>query len=241
MGQGKSKVPESKTIKANGVEFKMIGIEGGTFTLGTSREKDEYCFTAEMPAHEVTLSSYLMAETEVTQQLWEAVMGSNPSHFIGKDLPVESVSWEDCQQFIAKLNASTGMTFRLPTEAEWEYAARGGKQSKGTLYSGSNDPTAVAWGKWGGDTTHPVRSKMANELGLYDMTGNVYEWCSDWFADYPSQSQTNPKGPAEGKLHVYRGGSWTNSNRYSRLTYRCTGNPKNKTCSLGFRLAQSVK
>ena len=206
--------PAIETFTVNGVSFKMVSVEGGTFTMGLS-EALLGSITLEylMPAHEVTLSSYSIGETEVTQALWKAVMGSNPSYFSSSDLqkPVESVSWDDCQTFITKLNAMTGRIFRLPTEAEWEYAARGGKLSLGYNYAGSNTIDDVAWyTSNNGGYTHTVASKAPNELGLYDMSGNVYEWVNDWYDLYSSEAQTNPTGPASGEKRVARGGAvWT--------------------------------
>ena len=169
------------TFEANGVSFTMIPVEGGTFTRGATSEMTEPS-DWEKPTHQVTLSSYYIGETEVTQALWKAVMGSNPSWFKGDDLPVEKVSWDDCQTFISKLNALTGKNFRLPTEAEWEFAARGGNQSRHTQFSGSSRIDDVAWYDGNsGDKTHPVKTKQPNELGIYDMTGNVWEWCQDWY------------------------------------------------------------
>ncbi len=186
----------SESVK--GVTFEMVPVEGGTFTMGAA-DDDNYAFNWEKPAHEVTLSSYYIGKTEVTQALWKAVMGSNPSRFKGDNLPVEQVSWDDCQKFIRRINAATGKQFRLPTEAEWEYAARGGNQSKGYKYSGSNNLDKVAWygEDWETGSTHPVGKKQPNELGLYDMSGNVWEWCADWYGDYSSEAQTNPTGPRE--------------------------------------------
>ena len=193
----------AQTFTVKGVEFKMIKVEGGTFSMG-GRYDDE------KPVHSVTLSDYYIGETEVTQELWVAVMGSNPSEFKGDNRrPVESVSWYDCQEFIKKLNQLTGKEFRLPTEAEWEYAARGGKYSRGYKYSGSNNADEVAWySSNSGSKTHSVKTKKANELGLYDMSGNVEEWCNDWYGDYQSYSQTNPTGPSKGEYRVLRGGNW---------------------------------
>ncbi|MBQ8608093.1 MAG: SUMF1/EgtB/PvdO family nonheme iron enzyme, partial [Bacteroidaceae bacterium] len=181
-----------QTFTVNGVSFTMVRVEGGTFRMGaTSEQVNPY--NDEKPVHSVTLSSYSIGQTEVTQALWKAVMGSNPSRFRGDNLPVERVSWNDCRTFIRKLNALTGRTFRLPTEAEWEFAARGGNQSQGYQYSGSNNLGSVAWyDSNSGDKTHPVATKSANELGLYDMSGNVWEWCQDWYGSYSSSSQTNP-------------------------------------------------
>ena len=195
------------TVK--GVSFEMVRVEGGTFRMGATSEQGSDLWGNEKPVHSVTLSGYYIGKTEVTQALWKAVMGSNPSYFKGDDLPVECVSWDDCQEFIRKLNALTGQNFRLPTEAEWEFACRGGNNSRGYKYSGSNDIKKVAW-YWinSGKKTHPVATKLPNELGIYDMSGNVYEWCIDWYGDYSSGAQTNPKGPYDGSRCVIRGGNW---------------------------------
>ena len=198
---------DTKTFDVNGVSFTMIHVEGGTFTMGATSEMTEP-FPNEKPTHQVTLSSYYIGETEVTQALWKAVMGSNPSYCIGDDLPVEQVSWDDCQTFISQLNSLTGKRFRLPTEAEWEFAARGGNQSRHTQYSGSNSLDDVAWYEGNsGDKTHPVKTKQPNELGIYDMTGNVWEWCQDWYAYYSSDAQTDPTGAGSGDGRVLRGSS----------------------------------
>ncbi len=211
-GEKENKQPETFEVEAftvNGVSFNMLPVQGGTFTMGATPEQGDDAGNGEKPAHEVTVSDFYMGDTEVTQELWKAVMGSNPSLFKGSDLPVEFVSWDDCQEFIQKLNALTGRTFRLPTEAEWEYAARGGNKSMGYKYAGSNDIDEVAWyGGNSGGKTHPVKGKMPNELGLYDMAGNVYEWCQDWYGDYSSNAQTNPQGAGKGSFRVLRGGSW---------------------------------
>ncbi len=199
----------SGRFTVNGVSFEMVHVEGGTFRMGATSEQEDDADSDEKPVHSVTLSSYYIGKTEVTQALWQAVMGSNPSNFKGADLPVECVSWNDCQEFIKKLNRLTGRNFRLPTEAEWEFACRGGNNSRGYKYSGSNDIDNVAWYDGNsGDQTHPVGTKAPNELGIYDMSGNVWEWCSDWYADYTSYSQTNPKGSQSGSYRVNRGGSW---------------------------------
>ena len=164
-------------------------------------------------------------------------MGSNPSHFKGARRPVEQVSWDDCQVFIRKLNSLTGKNFKLPTEAQWEYAARGGKKSSGYKYSGSNTIGDVAWyGGNSGNKTHDVGTKIPNELGLYDMAGNVWEWCSDWNGDYSSSSQTNPSGPSSGSNRVCRGGSWNYNARYCRLSIRSFNSPVISYNFLGFRL-----
>jgi formylglycine-generating enzyme required for sulfatase activity len=188
--------------------------------------------------HQVTLSNYYIGETEVTQALWSAVMGENPSNFKGDNRPVEQVSWNDCQTFISKLNALTGKNFRLPTEAEWEYAARGGSKSQGYQYSGSNNLSAVAWhADNSGNQTHDVKSKSPNELGIYDMSGNVWEWCQDWFGSYSSNSVTNPTGAASGSYRVFRGGSWGDDAWFCRSTFRYFYTPGWQYSGLGLRLA----
>lgn len=186
----------------------------------------------------MTLTSFCIGATEVTQELWNAVMDSNPSCFDGDKLPVERVSWNDCQIFIEKLNALTGKNFRLPTEAEWEFAARGGNLSKGYKYSGSNELFDVAWYDDDSfDTTHEVATKQANELGLYDMNGNVWEWCQDWYGPYGAKPQYDPVGPTTGLYRVFRGGAWGSSENGCRLTYRNDDDPGFVYNALGFRLA----
>ena len=178
-----------------------------------------------------------MGKYEVRQSEWEAVMGSNPSRFKGEDLPVEQVSWEDCHEFIGRLNALTGLNFKLPTEAQWEYAARGGNLSKGYKYSGSNNLGEVGWYESNsGNCTHRVGEKQPNELGLYDMSGNVWEWCEDWSGGYIVTSQRDPLGAASGSNRVDRGGSWGNEARYCRVSYRDSGTPGDRYGNLGFRL-----
>lgn len=230
--------PKIKTFYANGVSFDMVEVEGGTFRMGATSEQGSDAYDWEKPVHSVTLSGYYIGKTEVTQELWQAVMGSNPSCFEGDDLPVEQVSWDDCQEFIRKLNALTGQNFRLPTEAEWEFACRGGNNSRGYKYSGSNYIDNVAWYDGNsGDKTHPVATKLPNELGIYDMSGNVWEWCSDWWGDYSSGAQTNPKGPYDGSYRVQRGGGWNISAGYCRSSFRYYFNPTYRIGDLGLRLA----
>ena len=229
---------EDKVYTVNGVSFKMIAVKGGTFTMGATSEQTG-AESVESPTHSVTLSDYYIGETEVTQELWSAVMGSNPSKFTGNmQHPVERVSWDDCQTFISRLNELTGETFRLPTEAQWEYAARGGNQAQGRLYSGSNTIDDVAWyTSNSSSTTHPVKTKAPNELGIYDMTGNVWEWCFDWYGAYSSAAQTDPTGPATGSYRVRRGGSWNYNATYCRVAYRYINTPSFSSGSLGLRLA----
>ena len=229
-----------ETFSVNGVDFDMIEVEGGTFTMGATEEQGSDVSDNEKPAHQVMLSPYYIGKTEVTQELWEAVMGSNPSFFSGnKNRPVENVSWDDCQVFINKLNGLTGKSFRLPTEAEWEYAARGGKKSKGYKYSGSNTIDDVAWYDTNSaGTTHPVSSKAPNELGLYDMSGNVWEWCSDWYGKsyYEESPEPNPTGPKVGTLRVKRGGDWYFSANKCRVSYRNSNSQHYQTSENGLRL-----
>ena len=238
----------------------MVRVQGGSFMMGTDDDQEEGSHV-ERPAHQVTLSSFLISKYEVTQDLWKAIMGDNPSETKGSGLPVESVSWQDCQQFIEQLNARTGLHYRLPTEAEWEYAARGGNKSAGYKYSGSNLPDNVAWYDyqhfaWSDDPfdengiepdyvfyhIHPVGEKMANELGLYDMSGNVGEWCSDW-ADwandlnaYTEASVTNPQGLPSGSVRIIRGGDFLNTEYFCRVTCRGGMNPDYSNNTTGLRL-----
>lgn len=214
-------------ITVGTVTFRMIPVQGGTFTMG-GRESDPYVRPWETPAHEVTLSDYYIAETEVTQALWKAVMGNNPSYFRSYNgytddfqRPVESVSYSQCKAFINRLNQKTGKVFRMLTEAEWEYAARGGRLSKGYLYAGSDSSELVGWyNGTAGKMPHPVASLQPNELGLYDMSGNIEEWVSDYYGLYTEEPQTNPQGPASGTYHVSRGGNWDSAFRGCRVTYR---------------------
>lgn len=238
-------VVSGEDFTVSGVKFRMVKVHKGTFSMGSTVDSNE------KPVHSVTFSnSYLIGETEVTQELWLAVMGENPSYFSGDKKPVEKVSWNDCQSFITKLNAKTGRNFRLPTEAEWEFAARGGNLSKKYTYSGSNTIDDVAWyyvnssenlsssdANYG---THEVKTKQPNELGIYDMSGNVWEWCQDWYSSsYSSGSQTDPTGPTSGSYRVRRGGGWNVDATYCRVAYRHYSTPTNSYYCSGFRLALS--
>ena len=279
------------TVTAKGVSFKMIRVQGGTFTMGATSEQGSDASDDEKPTHQVTLSTYYIGETEVTQELWKAVMGTNPSYFAPKETsaaqcsydafvadakrlnakkpgtvkiptrqewdaamvttsgslkrPVEQVSWEDCQEFIRRLNQLTGRTFRLPTEAEWEYAARGGNKSRGYKYAGGNDINTVAWytvnasdkGESSPDYgTHVVKTKLPNELGIYDMTCNVWEWCQDWYGKYTDGAQSNPKGLSSGSSRVVRGGCWIRSAGGCRTSGRAYRSPGGRDGGLGLRL-----
>ena len=234
----------------------MVFVQGGTFTMGCTDEQGSDCYGAEKPAHQATLSDYYIGKYEVTQGLWKKVMGNNPSIFIncGDDCPVVNVSWDDCQIFINKLNQLTGKRFRLPTEAEWEYAARGGsKASYQTKYAGSNALGEVAWYVDNSDVnyswsyeyqgrklgTHTVGTKKPNALGIYDMSGNVFEWCNDWYGDYSSGGVTNPKGATTGSSRVIRGGSWDYSSINCRVSGRDSGNPRYDISNGGIRLVFS--
>ena len=217
----------------------MVYVAGGTFTMGATSEQGPDADSDESPTHQVTLSSFSIGRYEVTQEEWRVVMDNNPSKFKGDKRPVENVSWDDCQEFIRKLNAMTGKIFRLPTEAEWEFAARGGNNSRGYKYAGSNDIYSVAWYSSNSyDESHPVGQKDPNELGLYDMAGNVWEWCSNWKGNYPYSSQTNPIRSSSDSFRVFRGGSWYNVARYCRVSNRNSNRViGDRSNTLGLRLA----
>ena len=217
-----------------GVSFKMIRVEAGTFRMGSGMHFDE-------PVHEVTLTqNYYIGETLVTQELWQAVMDENPSYYKGNRFPVESVSWFDCQAFIKQLSNKMSRTFRLPTEAEWEFSACGGRNSKGYEYAGGSHVDEVAWyDKNTNRRTHLVADKKSNELGLYDMSGNVWEWCNDcynrnYYANSPSK---DPQGPQYDSFRVVRGGSYSNNSRYCRVSFRFSYMPSYRSRNLGLRLA----
>jgi len=222
----------------------MVYVKGGSFDMGCTNEQID-CGADEEPVHRVTLNDYYIGQTEVTQAQWKTVMktSTTPSYFTCDDCPVEQVSWEDVQTFIQKLNArSGGGRYRLLTEAEWEYAARGGPLSNGYLYAGSNNIADVAWYVSNSSSkTHPVKGKKANELGLYDMSGNVWEWCSDWYGSgyYGSSPSANPTGPKSGSHRVIRGGSWYGDPTDCRVADRGFGTPGYRGNSVGFRLART--
>ena len=260
------------TFTVNGVSFRMLPVEGGTFTMGATAEQGSDARDNEKPTHSVTLSSYYMGETEVTQALWQAVMGTNPSHFSGQNLPVDNVNWFNAVEFCNRLSEIIGLQpyyvidkdhddpndidynfslkwsvivnagangFRLPTEAEWEYAARGGKNSHGYKYSGSDNLDEVAW--YAGNScgeTHTIKTKQPNELGIYDMSGNVWEWCYDWHGAYVSACLTNPLGVTKGKHRICRGGGIcpANYNGNYRVSLRGYQHSSLHSMDNGFRL-----
>ena len=237
--------PIDEPAKANSLPaFDVEEVLGGTFQMGAWGKTLDGAWDDEKPAHQVTVSTFWMGRYEVTQALWQAVMGNNPSHFKGDNLPVEHVSWNDCQTFLQRLNNRKGelglqgnMYFDLPTEAEWEFAARGGRNSGKYKYSGSDNLDYVAWHDGNsGSRTHPVGQKAKNELGLYDMSGNVWEWCKDWYGSYPSYAQTNPTGPSSGSDRVYRGGCWFSIARVSHVSCRGSHAPDGRSSDLGLRL-----
>lgn len=221
-----------QTFTVDSITFKMVYVEGGTFMMGATKEQEDVCTYPEKPQHKVTIPSFMIGQTEVTQELWDAVMSKNTSDFKGKRKPVDNLSWEDCERFLHLLKAFTGIQFRFPTEAEWEYAARGGRKSKGYRFSGSNNVGEVSWysvnsriiendsAKYYGP--HEVALKNPNELGLYDMSGNVSEWCLDFVGnDYYSESVSiNPQGPQNGTEHIRRGGAWNNPANCQRVSHR---------------------
>ena len=214
-----------RVFQVGAVKFNMIEISGGTFTMGCTEEQGKDCKNDESPAHEVTLSDYYIAECEVTQGLWRAVMGSYPCKFSGNDVAADCISWDESIEFIEKMNEKLGTTgFRMPTEAEWEYAARGGRKSKGFKYSGGDNIEEVAWYEANADSKPQyVKSKKPNELGLYDMSGNVREWCSDWYGPYEDKAETNPQGPEEGYDKCLRGGGWGTTATICRTSRRLFG------------------
>ena len=241
---------DNKVFTIGGVSFTMVYVQGGTFTMGATSEQGSDAESDEKPAHSVTLSNYYIGETEVTQELWEAVMGTTvrqqrdkankewPLRGEGVNYPMYYISWDECKTFVTQLNSMTGQRFHLPTEAQWEYAARGGNKSRGYKYSGSNTPSEVAWYYDNcDDSTHPVKRKSPNELGLYDMSGNVWECCQDWYGSYSSGAQTNPTGPSSGADRMRRGGSWYNDARCCRVSFRISIAPSSRGYNLGLRLA----
>ena len=259
-GQAPKKVEEAPKLADYGSEFienanrglrmKMIFVQGGTFQMGATSEQGSDAYDNERPVHAVTLDSYYIAESEVTQAQWQAVMGStvhekcdlagggNTLHGVGYDYPMYYVTWREAQDFCVRLSEMTGKNYVLPTEAQWEYAARGGRQGQRCKYSGSNDVNAVAWYKPNSNKdTHPVMQKMPNELGLYDMSGNVYEWCNDLYSGYTYEPQIDPKGGMSGGKYIVRGGCVTSSDQGCRVSNRYRNSPAERGYGCGFRVA----
>lgn len=226
----------------NVLDIPMVVVAGGTFEMGGIETYGEQCYPDEFPKHTVTVDDYYIGQFEVTQELYKFVMGYNPSHFVGDSLPVDNISWVDAKTFIHELNKMTGKQYRLPTEAEWEFAARGGRWSQDLNYSGSDDLNAVGWCDGNsGRRTHAVGTKAPNELDIYDMCGNVYEWCQDRYAIYKADPQTNPQGPDFGKARVMRGGSWRSEARNCRNTYRSSEDYEARILNCGLRLAMDYE
>jgi sulfatase modifying factor 1 len=236
--QDKPVIPSNYIETAYGINLQMVFVKGGKFRMGSNDGGSD-----EKPVHQVTLSDFFIGKYEVTQRQWQYVMGKNPSYFTGcDDCPVEQVSWNNVQEFIRKLNRKSGKNYRLPTEAEWEYAAKGGNKSEGFTYSGSNTIDEVAWYNKNSDSkTHLAGQKRPNELGLYDMSGNVLEWCNDWYGRYLPGSQVNPKGPSTGDYCVYRGGGWGYLSGSCRPSTRDRSGPGSHSFNLGFRVGTGWK
>ena len=232
-----------------GLNMKMVWVEGGEFMMGGTSEQGSDVYSDEQVIRRIKLSSYYIGECEITQQQWTKVMGTSiqqqaskagQSSYrgIGPDYPMYYVSWEEAQAFCQELSRMTGRTYCLPTEAQWEYAARGGKNADRSKYSGSWSIDAVAWyADNSGRSTHPVKNKRANSLGLYDMIGNVWEWCSDWYSDsYNINDTNNPTGPSSGSSRVLRGGSWCDGEQFCRVSNRSYNDPGDRSSNTGFRV-----
>jgi formylglycine-generating enzyme required for sulfatase activity len=225
--------PPRPVVKERVTGMELVSVPGGCYRAGGANATSDA-----LPVHEVCVSPFHLAKYEVTQGEWRRVMGNNPSLFnrCGDDCPVDHVSWSDAQAFISRMNSLTGLTFRLPTEAEWEYACRGG--GRDDVYCGGNDSAAVAWTSQNSSgTVHPVGQKKPNVLGLYDMSGNVWEWVQDWHASYPANRQTDPSGPADGSSRVRRGGSWQYAPPKARAAWRSSGYQDDRAMDIGFRVA----
>jgi len=250
-GSDNQKDTASYIETASSLNFEMILVKGGTFSMGCGLDQGRNCEEDEKPVHQVTLNDFYLGKSEVTQKLWLDVMGTNPSNFATcDDCPVENVSWLDVQEFIKKLNQLTGKKYSLPTEAQWEYAARGGSSASIVTvfkYAGSDNIDEVSWyfkGKEGMEDKngkpHPKNQKKPNALGLYDMSGNVWEWCNDWYGGYTSKKEVNPQGPSTGSYKVFRGGSWNNTANFCRVFFRHYLKPNSRYYNLGLRLALNL-
>lgn len=220
----------------------MVEVRGGTFFMGATSEQGSDAFDDETPIHQVTLNSFYIGKYEVTQELWQAVMSNNPSKFKGNRRPVENISWNDCQDFVMRLNNITGKKFRLPTEAEWEYAARGGIKHHGYKFSGNSIADNVAWYSSNSHgSTHDIGTKKPNELGIFDMSGNVAEWCCDGYSDYNHNSQSNPICSGNEYSYTNRGGGWDSHNPYCRVSYRGSSDKDFRFHDLGLRIVLSIE
>ena len=248
-GHADSSVGQDLTETAYGLNLRMVYVEGGTFTMGSTSEQGGEAYSDESPIRQVTVGPFYMGMLEVTQGQWEKVMGTGISQQrnkadprwtlsgVGPDYPMYYVSWEEAKEFCLRLSRQTGKTYRLPTEAEWEYAARGGRKNEGTKYSGGWNLDDVGWYTGNsGSSTHVCGTKRSNALGLYDMSGNVWEWCEDWYGPYLSYDTDNPRGASQGSDRVARGGSWYNDARFCRVSYRGSYTPSYRSHFLGFRV-----
>lgn len=225
------------TVWVKGIPIVLVKVEKGTFKMGATDEQSVAAQKDERPAHSVTIHTFFIAQTEVTQELWQTIMDNNPSMVVGSNRPVHNVSWYDCQEFLLQLNAVSGKKFRLATEAEWEYAARGGNRSKAFKFAGGNNVEKLAWNSESeGTELHFVRTKQPNELGLYDMSGNVMEWCNDLYGEYSSKAETDPRGAVYGERRVLRGGSWQTPRGNCRVSSRHCDIPYDRREDYGLRL-----
>lgn len=223
------------------LNFKTVFVEGGTFMMGCTEEQETECFKPERPAHPVFVGSFAICKYCVTQRQWKEVMGKNPSEVQNNDAPVTNITWNDAQTFIKRLNEFLGKNYRLPTEAEWEYAARGGTYSENFKYSGSNDVNQVAWYKENSGALRPNGKRKENELEIFDMSGNVWEWCSDWYGPYPTNTEEeliNPTGATEGKERVVRGGYFEGPAIFCRVSCRNKSEPTYSSSIIGLRLVE---
>ena len=246
-GQATPQNGQDFTETAFGINMRMIFVEGGTFTMGCTSEQGGECWSDEKPTRETTVGSFHIGMLEVTQSQWEKVMGTSldqqrskagdsKTYGVGADYPMYYVSWEEANEFCRRLSRQTGRNYSLPTEAEWEYAARGGNRNEGTKYSGSSIVDDVAWySSNSNSTTHLCGTKLPNALDIYDMSGNVWEWCEDWCGDYQQYDKNNPKGPSSGSFHRVRGGCWKFSASCCRVAFRNSGGGGRSSCH-GFRV-----
>lgn len=239
---------QNYTESAFGINMKMVYVEGGSYNMGCTSEQGGSCDSDEQTVRYVTVSDFYIGQFEITQAQWQAVMGTSvyqqqskaggsSTYGTGNDYPMYYVSWEEAKEFCRRLSQQTGKTYRLPTEAEWEYAARGGNKTQNNKYAGGFSLDYVGWYDGNsGSKTHAVGTKDANELGIYDMSGNVWEWCEDWYGDYRSYDTDNPKGPSSGSRRVLRGGSWNGYASCCRVSNRGSYSPGSRCNNYGFRV-----